>query len=124
MVTFLARFCPRISDICQPLGQLLSKEVEWFWMEEQEAVVKAWKEAITTAPVLQYFNKKTIVNQRDASSTGVGVALLQEGRPIERDSRALTSTDRNYAHIEELQVVLYGLEQFDQYTYGRQVIVQ
>ena len=76
-------------------------------MEDQEAVVKALKEAITTAPVLQYFDKnKAIIIQCDALSAGLGVALLQEDRPIEFASRALASAERNYAQIEELLAVL------------------
>ena len=126
MANYLARFCQRISDICHPLRQLLNKDVEWVWAEDQDAAVKALKEAITTAPVLQYFDKgKTVVIQSDASSTGLGTALLQDGRPEGFASRALTSAERNYAQIEkELLAVLYGLEQFDQYTYGQHVFVQ
>ena len=46
--------------------------------------------------------------------------LLQEGRPIEYASRALTPSERNWAQIEkEALAVLYGLERFDQYAYGR-----
>ena len=51
--------------------------------------------------------------------------LLQEGRPIEYASRALTPSERNWAQIEkEALAVLYGLERFDQYAYGRAVTVQ
>ena len=51
--------------------------------------------------------------------------LLQEGRPIEYVSRALTPSERNWAQIEkEALAVLYGLERFDQYAYGRTVSVQ
>ena len=51
--------------------------------------------------------------------------LLQEGRPIEYASRALTPSERNLAQIEkEALAVLYGLERFDQYAYGRAVTVQ
>ena len=40
-------------------------------------------------------------------------------------SRALTPSERNWAQIEkEALAVLYGLERFDQYAYGRAVTVQ
>ena len=55
--------------------------------------------------------------QADSSKHGIGAVLLQEGRPIEYASRALTPSERNLAQIEkEALAVLYGLERFDQYA--------
>ena len=49
----------------------------------------------------------------------------EEGRPIEYASRALTASEQNWSQIEkEALAVLYGLERFDQYAYGRAVTVQ
>ena len=49
---------------------------------------------------------------------------MQNDQPIEYASRALTKTERNWAEIEkELLSVVFGLERFDQYTYGRKVII-
>jgi hypothetical protein len=49
--------------------------------------------------------------------------LLQDGKPVEFASRALRQFERNWAQIEkEALSMLYGLECFDQYTYGRKVI--
>ncbi|CAC5379297.1 unnamed protein product [Mytilus coruscus] len=40
-------------------------------------------------------------------------------------SRALTKTEQNYAQIEkELLAVVFGMEKFHQYTYGRKVYVE
>ena len=40
-------------------------------------------------------------------------------------SRALTDTEQGYAQIEkELLTIVYGMERFDQYTYGRDIEVQ
>ena len=48
--------------------------------------------------------------------------LLQEGRPVEYATRALTSSERNLAQLEKKTLAfLYSLEQFNQYTYGRPV---
>ena len=49
-----------------------------------------------------------------------GATLIQEGHPVAYASRALSA-----AEIEkELLTVVFGLEKFHRYTYGRQVKVQ
>ncbi|GFS21879.1 retrovirus-related Pol polyprotein from transposon 297 [Elysia marginata] len=50
---------------------------------------------------------------------------MQDGRPIEFVSKTLSLSQRRWAQIEkELLAVVLGLERFDQYTYGRHVVVQ
>jgi hypothetical protein len=49
---------------------------------------------------------------------------LQNDQPIAYASRALTKTEQNYAQIEkELPAVVFGMEKFHQYTYGRKIYV-
>lgn len=49
---------------------------------------------------------------------------MQEDRPVAYASRALTDTETRYAQIEkELLSVIFGLEKFHSYTYGRTVNV-
>nr|XP_054766977.1 uncharacterized protein K02A2.6-like [Lytechinus pictus] len=70
-------------------------------------------------------DKKELTLQADASDTGLGAALMQEGRPVAFASRALTDTETRYAQIEkELLAVVFGLQRFHVYTYGRPVSVQ
>lgn len=53
--------------------------------------------------------KKKTVLQCDASMSGIGVCLLQEGHPVAYTSRALTPTETNYAQIEkELLSIVFG----------------
>ena len=55
----------------------------------------------------------------------MGTVITQDGQPIEYASRALTSSEQNWAQLEkEALALVYGLERFDQYTYGRAVRVQ
>ncbi|KAK3703041.1 hypothetical protein QZH41_018854 [Actinostola sp. cb2023] len=62
--------------------------------------------------------------QCDASDKGLGATLLQNGQPIAFASRALTDTKTRYAPIEkEMLAVVFALNKFDQYVYGRPVTV-
>ena len=49
---------------------------------------------------------------------------MQNGKPIEYTSQNLRLNERNWAQIEkETLALVYGLEKFDQFTYGRKVVV-
>ena len=76
-------------------------------------------------PVLCFYDHaKEITVQCDASQTALGAALLQEGQPLAFANRALTDTETRYAQIEkEMLAVVWSLEKFNQYTYGRKVNV-
>ena len=119
MITYLAKFLPNLSDVTEPLRLPLDKD----------AHEKSWKQVkqlITREPVLKYFDpSKEVTLQCDASESGLGAVILQEGKPIAFSSKALTSTERNYAQIEkELLSIVHGCIRFDQYVYGRPVTVQ
>ncbi|GFX67722.1 retrovirus-related Pol polyprotein from transposon 17.6 [Trichonephila clavipes] len=78
------------------------------------------------SPCLKYFNgSKAVTVSDDASKNGLGAALLQAGQPVTYGFVSLTQTQQRYAQIEkELIAVIYGLEHFNYYTYGRIVTVQ
>ena len=78
-----------------------------------------------TSPVLKYYDpKEELTLQCNASLTGLGASLLQNGQPIAFASRALTDVETRYAQIEkEMLAVVFGLERFHRYTYGRSVNV-
>ena len=59
----------------------------------------------------------------DASGTGLGASLnLQREQPVAYASRALTTTEQVYSQIEkERLAVVFAIERFDQYVYGRSV---
>ena len=84
------------------------------------------KRLVTSQPVLRYFDpKEEVALQVDASEKGLGVALLQKGQPVAFASRALTDVETRYAQIEkELLAVVYRLEKFHHYVYGRHITVQ
>ena len=81
---------------------------------------------LASAPVLAYFSpEKDIIVQCDASQSGLGAVIIQDGRVVEYASRALTDTEQNYAQIEkELLSIIWGLNRFDCYIYARRIVVQ
>lgn len=81
---------------------------------------------MTQAPLLKYYNPgEELTEQCDASDKGLGAALIQNGQPIAFASRALTEPETRYAQIEkEMLAVVFALQKFDQYVYGRPATVQ
>ena len=125
MVNFLGKFLEDLSSVCEPLRNLTKDNVLFNWSHEQEEAFRKTKEALSKAPVLAFFDERQqTVLQCDALKSALGAVLLQNDRSIAYASRVLTPAETNYAQIEkELLAVLFGMEHFDQYTYGRSVIV-
>jgi hypothetical protein len=125
MVTYLAKFLPKLSTVMEPIRRLTKHDVEFEWSEEQNKAMDEIKRLVTTAPVLAYYDpKKELVIQCDASSKGLGAVLLQEGKPLSYASRALSTTECEYAQIEkECLAIVFSLERFHQYTFGRKTII-
>lgn len=125
MVNYLAAYLPKLADVLEPIRKLTHKDVDWNWSEEQAHAFQAIKEMVTNTPVLKYYDQdKPLTVQCDASQKGLGAALLQDGQPVAYASRALTPTEQRYAQIEkEMLAMVFALEKFNIYTYGRPVVV-
>jgi len=55
MMTYVQKFVPNISQLAEPLRELLKKECNWYWGETQIKVFNVLKCALTSEPLLQYF---------------------------------------------------------------------
>ena len=115
-VTYLSKFLPKLSDICEPLRKLTLKDSEFCWLDNHDNALDEIKRLVTAKPVLKYYDPKLqLVLQSDASETGLGATIMQENQPIAYASRALTDTETRYAQIEkDLLSVIFGLERFHQ----------
>lgn len=125
VITFLAKFVPHLTTVVKPIQALTCKDVVWYWGSEHEKAMQKVKALISAAPVLAHFDaRKPLIVQCDASQQGLGRVLMQENHPIAYASRSMTSAEQNYAQIEkELLSVVFAMERFHQFTYGRTVIV-
>ena len=94
MVTYLAKFMPHLSQMTEPLRRLEDKNVEFQWLEQHSIAMNTIKKFLTEAPVLCYYDvSKPVTVQCDASQSGLGAVLMQEGHPVCYASRALTNTE-------------------------------
>ena len=124
MVTYLAKFMPHLSQMTEPLRRLEDKNVEFQWLEQHSIAMNTIKKFLTEALLLRYYDvSKPVTVQCDASQSGLGAVLLQEGQPVCYASRALTDTESRYAQIEkEMLAITWACDKFDQYLYGRDTV--
>ena len=125
MVTYLSRFLPKLADVIEPIRRLTHKDMEWSWAKDQTEAFEKIKILLTKAPVLAYYDPKLpLCIQCDSSQFGLGAALLQNGKPLDFRSRMLTPTEERYAQIEkEMLAVVFALEKFNDYTFGRKTTI-
>ena len=112
------------------MRQFLKKGTKWEWTEERNTDFNSLKKELTTQPCLAHYNgnKENIVTT-DACNTGLGKALWQrknngELKAIAYASRYLNDAEKKYSVGElELLAVVWGLEPFRYYLYGKQIQV-
>ena len=63
--------------------------------------------------------------QVNASQVGLGIALLQDNKPVAFASKAFTNVECRYANIErEMLTVGFGAERFHTYIYGQSFMIE
>jgi hypothetical protein len=102
------------------MTELLKKGVKFVWSEACEKAFHTLRQHLTSAPVLvQPDNSKPFEVFGDASGTGLGCGLMQQGRVIAYASRALRPHEINYpTHDLELVVVVHALNIWRHYLMG------
>ena len=100
------------------MRDLLKEDTQFVWDDMQQSALQSIKEVLTQHPVLSYFDpRKEVTLEVDASKSGLGAAIFQEGKPVAYASKSLSSTEQNDAQIEkELYAILVGCKRF-QYIY-------
>ena len=126
MITYLAKFIPKLSETATPLRELIKKDEAFHWEDCHQKAYEDINQAISSPPILKFYDpNKPLTLTCDASKSGVGAAILQEGMPIAYASKAFTPAQVNYAQIEkELYAVMFGCQRFDDFIYGHKVRVE
>ena len=74
---------------------------------------------------MAHFNpEQPITVSADASKGGLGGILLQQGKPVEYTSSAMTQSQRNYSQSEkELLAIVSGCKKFHKYIWGHKATI-
>ena len=130
MVNQLGKFSPRISELTQPMRELLSHKRAWLWGPDQEEAFNKVKEEISQPTTLALYNPDAELKiSADASSFGLGAVLFQHEedswKPVAYASRSMSETERRYAQIEkEALATTWACEKFSDYVLGRRFLIE
>ena len=87
---------------CHEIDTSPVQPTKWGWRKEPDDAFRTVNTLVADATVLSYYDQeKPLDIQRDASKTGLGTVLMQDGKPISLAKRALTPTETRYAQIEK-----------------------
>jgi hypothetical protein len=116
---FILNF-PKIS---KPITKLLKKGTKYIWSEDGDEPFQTLKMLLTTSPVLaQPGSTKSFDVYCDASGTGLGCVLMQEGCVISYSSQQLRHHGEHYpTHDLELAAVVLPFWTWRHYLLGNVV---
>jgi hypothetical protein len=114
---YYRRFILNFSKISKPITELLKKDTKYVWSKDCDEDFHTLKKLLTTSPVLaQPDIAKPFHVYYDASGTGLGCVLIQEGQVISYSSRQLRCHEENYpTHDLELAAMLMALRTWQNY---------
>ncbi|WVZ52533.1 LOW QUALITY PROTEIN: hypothetical protein U9M48_003581, partial [Paspalum notatum var. saurae] len=117
---YYRRFIKDFSKIAKPMTALTQKNAKFAWSPKCEEAFGTLKKLLTSAHVLaQPDITKLFDVYCDASGSGLGCVLMQEGRVIAYASCQLRKHEVNYpTHDLELLAVVYALKKWRHYLLG------
>jgi hypothetical protein len=117
---YYRRFILDFSKIVKPITGLLKNDTKFDWSSKCNEAFEQLKVLLTTTPVLaQPDIEKLFDVYCDASGSGIGCVLMQEGRVIAYASRQLRQHEEQYpTHDLELAAVVHALKIWRHYLLG------
>ena len=123
-ISYCGKFLPNLSSMNAPLREL-KKTKTFKWEEIHQSALDAIKAELAKHTLLAFFDvNKDVLITTDSSRTGLGAALIQDGKIVCFASRALTPAETRYAQIElEMLSVVFACEKFHKYIYGKRGVI-
>ena len=125
LIGYYRRFVKRFSMIVALMTRLLQKNVRFELSEKCQASFLKLKALLIKAPVLtQPTYGKEYVIFSDASLSGLGCVLMQEGKVVAYASRQLKPHEKNYPTYDlELVAIVFALKIWRHYLYGEKCLI-
>jgi hypothetical protein len=122
---YYRRFIQGYATICQPLYLALKKE-NFQWGPSQQEAFDKLKVIMSTPPVLSLPNfLEPFTLETDACATGLGVVLMQQGRPLAFFSKSLGPKTRALSIYEKEALAIFeALKKWRHYFLGNKVLIK
>ena len=126
MANYSSKYIHDYATITAPLRELTKKNVKFKWTYQHQQAFETLSQALTSAPVMAYFDvtKETLVTV-DASPVGISAILGQriketdDYRVVAYASRALTAVERRYSQTErEAVAIVWAVEHYHLFLFG------
>ena len=126
MANYSSKYIHGYATITAPLQELTKKNVKFKWTYQHQQAFETLTQALTSAPVMAYFDvtKETLVTV-DASPVGISAILGQriketdDYRVVAYASRALTAVERRYSQTErETLAIVWAVEHYHLFLFG------
>lgn len=112
--------------ISKPLTPLLTKGTPFVWTPITETALQLLKQALIQAPVLTLPDfSRSFVLETDASDSGFGAVLMQEGHPIAYLSKPLSGRNQGLSTYEkECMAILLAVDKWRCYLQHKPFVIR
>jgi transposase InsO family protein len=131
LVSWLRKFLPELNEHLSAFRPLLKDRTPWIWTATEKEAFQAVKTDLAKiAPLMMLRAGEPLILAVDASSFGLGAALLQKDkdgieRPVYFASRLLNEAEKTYPQIDkEFLAIVWALERLDAFVYGQSLTIR
>ena len=123
---YYRRFVKDYGKIAQPLTALCKTNAALKWSDEADKAFQKLKRVMTATPVLALpdFTMEFVI-ETDASGSGIGAVLMQQGHPLAFISKALSVKHQALsAYDKEMFAILFAVKKWHYYLVGRHFTIR